>query len=1491
MEKQQPVDLPTLSPSSGDWEYFWHQLPYALPGFLSFVISLFLIWICLQAYFSREKRNEYLSYSVLFLSVGFLSLILGLRSTIQSVEDLSALHNYIYAFVLLQSPMYFVVYYYINIKKNKVLLYFSYISWFTVFWGIVDIFSGNAFTGEWNEYPFGKYPIGGLSLQVWGAFPIVLYLISIFHTKAKISPIDKKKINKPLFYSFHLMVLLLVSNFPSLVGYSVYPLGMFMFIPILVMTYSLFKDDYLNFNQLFIDKKLGFYGIIFLVVGVLVSLFIYYSGFLKPEEGRVIYTYYSLIPLVSMLLVFGLSAYIAGMNPTDKLSLYASLLLLVTGFLQIIGLIRSIQDNLIVSYRMEQMLYFVFILIPAINTRFLFMVFGVKNNIKVRIMDIACVILAFFTQSAYLFDGYYFYEFGKIPKSGPVLKIFILVAVISLIFVYSEWRKIPDPQKTKFQKWTFASITFSNFLILLNIPSVSGLEIYPLGNLQFLPILFIGYTLLRLGKKDSYGEAVKISNRYSIFILLISIVIMSLYSMTLPKHSNPEEIQTFLILLWVLFYLVNYITSFVVIRPVASLLDNNYQDLLDSIEISESTKKRKEDSHRELQQLNSLLRKINDMTEIKVLVYEVSQFFREMFSIQDTWLLMVDEENKILYTIDYNKKDLQALDEKSHHWIMNFRYNLRDTTGSFYRVYNRKKFAYYSKRILDKIQNPIDREIIQYLGIESAIHFPLFVNDQCIGIFCTTVKESHSFQKNNLERFEAFLSLIAGGIHRTNLLISAREARKESEQIAKNIRDIVSLNRSIIENNDINEIMDRVLQYLEDRFDFNPYYMLYIVSNDGVNLQYYSGNIETYFDDDILKVIKGSYISLVDENNFHTQVYRRKRVIYIRNVEKILGEGLEGMVIQALGLRNIMGIPLVNQDRVIGILNIAERSNKKWNIDYQVKMDLEKIGNQISSAIEKSIKHDYVLKAKQKQDRYVDSLSVLNRVSSDFNQDLDLKNVLDKLEGFLKKQFSIKQYGLALVDDNGLTAHFEYTNLYNLMSDPKKELLNNWKIDLTEATGGHALCSRKKRDLFFPVLNWNKVSSSEIPVIRELRIKSLLIIPLIIKDKVIGFIDLYDKDRLNLKKDDRSFLLEFSNMIATAVWNSILVRNLQTALDDLQSSQDQLIQSEKMAALGQLISGVAHEINTPLGAIKASIGNIEISLKESLELLPEVLKTGSEDDWSLIEKFLDKSLLTNQILSTREQRSIRKELVRSMEDDGVSRPEETSELFLDIGIYEYDPKFKPLWNNPNREKYQKLIYYLSGFRLKSLVVEESVNRASKIVDALKNYAHFDHTDTLQSSDIVEGIETVLTIYHNSIKKGIELERNFSKSPNIMCYPDELNQIWTNLLHNSIQAMNGEGRISISTSFEEDSGILEVLFEDNGPGVPEPIREKIFSPFFTTKGRGEGSGLGLHIVKKIINKHKGRIHLDSSPGRTIFTIQLPYDPEKLSLLEENTNGSN
>jgi two-component system, NtrC family, sensor kinase len=330
-------------------------------------------------------------------------------------------------------------------------------------------------------------------------------------------------------------------------------------------------------------------------------------------------------------------------------------------------------------------------------------------------------------------------------------------------------------------------------------------------------------------------------------------------------------------------------------------------------------------------------------------------------------------------------------------------------------------------------------------------------------------------------------------------------------------------------------------------------------------------------------------------------------------------------------------------------------------------------------------------------------------------------------------------------------------------------------------------------------------------------------------------------------------------------------QELANTLDRLQAAQEELVQSEKMAALGQLISGIAHEVNTPLGAIRSSVSNISKYLQEIFEDLPRIVDTLSPKEIQLIFQMALYSINNKTIVSVKDSRKLKRALTRELEELGVPDADTIADTLSDMKIYEDIDQFLPILIHSDSQKLLELAYNLSGLQRGSNTIETASERAAKVVFALKTYAHYDEKNELLSASLTAGIDTVLTLYQNSIKQGVEIVQNYADLPLIYCYPDELNQVWTNLIHNAIQAMDNKGTLAIDLTQEE--GFAKVSITDSGQGIPEEIKSRIFEPFFTTKPPGEGSGLGLDIVRKIVKKHQGEIEVNSVPGKTTFTVSL------------------
>lgn len=330
---------------------------------------------------------------------------------------------------------------------------------------------------------------------------------------------------------------------------------------------------------------------------------------------------------------------------------------------------------------------------------------------------------------------------------------------------------------------------------------------------------------------------------------------------------------------------------------------------------------------------------------------------------------------------------------------------------------------------------------------------------------------------------------------------------------------------------------------------------------------------------------------------------------------------------------------------------------------------------------------------------------------------------------------------------------------------------------------------------------------------------------------------------------------------------------LTKTLEELKSTQNQLIHSEKMAALGQLVAGIAHEINTPLGAINSSnkaISNEMINILPEISNICQILSNDSKYEFeSLIETAFSKSTT----ITSREERNYRRTLISLIENMNIANADTIAEILVELGVYENINPFLYILKADNATEILQAAQKLSSIKFSSNIITTAVEKVSKIVYSLKNFARFDVEGKKVLYSIHDSIDVVLTLYHNLIKQGIDINKEYHLDKQVLIVPDQINQVWTNIIHNAIHAMSGKGTLNIKTFTKEDQAVVSI--SDTGKGMTEDIKKKIFEPFFTTKPEGEGTGLGLDIVNKIINNHKGRIEVESEVGvGTTFKIYLP-----------------
>ncbi len=346
---------------------------------------------------------------------------------------------------------------------------------------------------------------------------------------------------------------------------------------------------------------------------------------------------------------------------------------------------------------------------------------------------------------------------------------------------------------------------------------------------------------------------------------------------------------------------------------------------------------------------------------------------------------------------------------------------------------------------------------------------------------------------------------------------------------------------------------------------------------------------------------------------------------------------------------------------------------------------------------------------------------------------------------------------------------------------------------------------------------------------------------------------------------------------------------LTIAYQALKDAQMKLVHTEKMAVLGQLVAGIMHEINNPMGVIKGGTQNMKTSLNELSGLMEWSAEQGSEGAQN--DLVLTLLRLLNQkdfsYISSREERTRRKELQSFFDECDIANAQYLARECVSIKLFKDD--FVSILSEINQAKafLPKALDSVFSFGklfsdLKSM--ETAIAQMQKILFALKNYAYTQESSSPVKFKIIENLEIVLTLYHNKLKRGVEVIRNYEiDDVEVEGFPDEITQVWTNIVQNALQAMNYQGALLLNVRQEGDAIITS--FTDTGMGISNEDQKKIFEPFFTTKKKGEGTGLGLSICKKIVEKHDGTLSAESHPGRTTFTIKLPLSFESKKLKQK------
>jgi len=338
---------------------------------------------------------------------------------------------------------------------------------------------------------------------------------------------------------------------------------------------------------------------------------------------------------------------------------------------------------------------------------------------------------------------------------------------------------------------------------------------------------------------------------------------------------------------------------------------------------------------------------------------------------------------------------------------------------------------------------------------------------------------------------------------------------------------------------------------------------------------------------------------------------------------------------------------------------------------------------------------------------------------------------------------------------------------------------------------------------------------------------------------------------------------------------TVLVHIMASRIREFTAAQQQ---DDKMMALGKLSAGLAHELNNPASAVVRSSSE----LKKVNEILPSLVRKvvsldiNSEKMEAINQLFLNKAK-TRIDLSLKDRTALEDQITDWLEDHSIEEPYEIAEVLSDNNFTSQDLEL--IREKVETSNLKPLLDWLTQSLIFNKLVneiQEGSKRISDLVHAIKSYSHMDRSPDKELLDIHDGINNTLTMLSHKLKaKKVDVEKEFSDSlPKVKAYAGTLNQVWTNLIDNAVDAMEEGGTLTIRTFPENGNVKIDII--DNGSGIDESVKSKIFDPFYTTKDIGKGTGLGLDIVRNIISQHQGSINVESEPGQTKFQICLPVE---------------
>jgi signal transduction histidine kinase/signal transduction protein with GAF and PtsI domain len=736
-----------------------------------------------------------------------------------------------------------------------------------------------------------------------------------------------------------------------------------------------------------------------------------------------------------------------------------------------------------------------------------------------------------------------------------------------------------------------------------------------------------------------------------------------------------------------------------------------------------------------------------------------------------------------------------------------------------------EEYGNYVTRVDDVESKLEDGSYSKNDHVQSMIYVPVMNRNEVVGIITVQSFERDMYDESHLNMLKNLA--VYTGIALENAKVYHRIEEQKDEIIKRNtdVQLLSEIGRKITSSLDVEEIIATAYKNVNLLMDAS-FFGIGIVDEAAGRVNF-SGAIEK-----AAKMPDFGY-DISDETRYSSWCVRNREEVIIldHRVEYVKYMPTKTPPLTGEDTMSFIYIPLIANDKVVGVFSVQSFEVNAYT-PYHFDI-VRTLGVYISSAIVnanifKKIEEQNVEIEKQNQDLEVrveqrteqlqkkteeietakKNIELLSEIGKKITSTLKVEEITHTIYESVNSLMDASGFGVCIVNKKENT--LDYPNYIE-----NGGVLPFAGLSLEDENRLGVLCVKRNVEVIINEFEkeYTQYLKKRTTATAGKEAVSLIYIPITSDNEVIGAITVqsFKKDAYNPYHID--LLRNIAIYAGIGIQNARLFTQINTAFLQLKEAQTQLVQSEKMASLGQLTAGVAHEINNPINYVSAGIDSLKLGYEELIELLSAYLTLDS----------------------------------RSPDEEQIGKIELLKKnLDIDDLLEEMETLFKS--------------------------IKTGANRTKEIVKSLRTFSRLDE-NALKPTNLEEGLDSTLIILQNQLKGRVDIVRDYGRIPDINCFPGPINQVFLNILNNAGQAIEGEGKIWISTRIEGNWAVVSI--KDSGMGMPEEVKKKIFDPFFTTKDVGTGTGLGLSITLGVIEKHNGKIEVNSEPGKgTEFIIKLP-----------------